>query len=96
MIEVKSRRVGGSTYQVPTEIRPSRRHGAGHALDDRICPQASERGMAASLAGELMDAANNAAARQEAGRYPQDGGGQQGVCALPLVTGIGTITQFKF
>ena len=58
MVEVKSRRVGGSTYQVPTEVRPSRRQ----ALSIRwIINYADERGektMAAKLAGELMDAAN--------------------------------------
>ena len=58
-VEVKSRRVGGSTYQVPTEVRPSRRQ----ALSIRwIINYASERGektMAAKLAGEFMDAANS-------------------------------------
>ena len=34
-VEVKSRRVGGSTYQVPVEVRPERRTVAGHALADR-------------------------------------------------------------
>ena len=57
-VEVKSRRVGGSTYQVPTEVRPSRRQ----ALSIRwIISFASARGektMAAKLAGEFMDAAN--------------------------------------
>ncbi len=59
MVEVKSRRVGGSTYQVPTEVRPSR----SQALSIRwIITYARARGektMAAKLAGELMDAANN-------------------------------------
>lgn len=58
-VEVKSRRVGGSTYQVPTEVRPSRRQ----ALSIRwIIKYASARGektMAEKLAGELMDAANS-------------------------------------
>ncbi|MCJ7594576.1 MAG: 30S ribosomal protein S7 [Desulfobacterales bacterium] len=57
IVEVKSRRVGGSTYQVPTEVRASR----GQALSIRwIISYASARGeksMAAKLAGELMDAA---------------------------------------
>ena len=57
VVEVKSRRVGGSTYQVPTEVRPSR----SQALSIRwIIAYAGERGeksMAAKLAGELMDAA---------------------------------------
>jgi small subunit ribosomal protein S7 len=58
-VEVKSRRVGGSTYQVPTEVRPSRRQ----ALSIRwIIKYAGERGektMATKLAGELIDASNS-------------------------------------
>jgi small subunit ribosomal protein S7 len=57
-VEVKSRRVGGSTYQVPTEVRPNR----SQALSIRwIISYARERGeksMSAKLAGELLDAAN--------------------------------------
>ena len=58
VVEVKSRRVGGSTYQVPTEVRPAR----SQALSIRwLIAYARDRGektMAAKLAGELMDAAN--------------------------------------
>jgi len=59
VIEVKSRRVGGSTYQVPTEVVPSRRVALGirwlilHARDR------AEKTMREKLAGELIDAANN-------------------------------------
>ena len=59
MIEVKSRRVGGSTYQVPTEIRPSRRTALGIRWIIGFARSRSEKGMAAKLAGELLDAANN-------------------------------------
>lgn len=59
MIEVKSRRVGGSTYQVPTEIRPSRRTALGIRWIIEFSRKRSEKGMAAKLAGELMDASNN-------------------------------------
>ena len=59
VLEVKSRRVGGSTYQVPVEVRPDRRQ----ALSARWIVQAaksrSERTMRQRLASELMDAANN-------------------------------------
>lgn len=59
VLEVKSRRVGGSTYQVPVEVRPDRRQ----ALSARWIVQAaksrSERTMQQRLASELMDAANN-------------------------------------
>jgi small subunit ribosomal protein S7 len=58
MIEVKSRRVGGSTYQVPTEIRPSRRTALGIRWVIGLARKRSERNMAGKLAGELMDAAN--------------------------------------
>jgi small subunit ribosomal protein S7 len=59
LIEVKSRRVGGSTYQVPTEIRPSRRTALGIRWIIGYARQRPEKGMAKKLAAELMDAANN-------------------------------------
>ena len=59
MVEVKSRRVGGATYQVPVEVRTSRRS----ALAMRWLIEASrkrgEKSMQLKLAGELMDAAEN-------------------------------------
>ncbi len=58
MIEVKSRRVGGSTYQVPTEIRPSRRTALGMRWIIGFSRKRTESGMVSKLAGELMDAAN--------------------------------------
>ena len=58
MIEVKSRRVGGSTYQVPTEIRHSRRMALAMRWVIGYARNRSERGFANKLAGELMDAAN--------------------------------------
>ncbi len=57
MVEVKSRRVGGSTYQVPTEVRPSRRQALSIRWLISYAAQRGEKGMAAKLAGELMDAA---------------------------------------
>lgn len=59
MIEVKSRRVGGSTYQVPTEIRPSRRTALAIRWLISYARSRPERGFASKLAGELMDAANS-------------------------------------
>ena len=59
MIEVKSRRVGGSTYQVPTEIRPSRRTALGIRWIIGFARKRPEKGMAKKLAAELLDAANN-------------------------------------
>jgi len=58
MIEVKSRRVGGSTYQVPTEIRPSRRTALGIRWIIDFARKRSEKGMVNKLSAELLDAAN--------------------------------------
>jgi small subunit ribosomal protein S7 len=58
MIEVKSRRVGGSTYQVPTEIRPARRTALAMRWVISYSRSRSERGFANKLAGELLDAAS--------------------------------------
>lgn len=59
LIEVKSRRVGGSTYQVPTEIRPSRRQALAIRWIIDFSRKRGEKSMARKLAGELMDAAGN-------------------------------------
>jgi len=59
LIEVKSRRVGGSTYQVPTEIRPSRRTALGIRWIISFARKRPEKSMDRKLAGELLDAANN-------------------------------------
>lgn len=58
-IEVKSRRVGGSTYQVPTEVRPSRRTALGIRWLISYARSRHEKGMAAKLASEILDAADN-------------------------------------
>jgi len=58
MIEVKSRRVGGSTYQVPTEIRPSRRMALGIRWIIGNARHRAEKSMAGKLAAEFLDAAN--------------------------------------
>jgi len=56
-IEVKSRRVGGSTYQVPVEIRPERRQALAMRWLITFARNRGEKTMAERLAGELMDAA---------------------------------------
>ena len=58
MVEVKSRRVGGSTYQVPTEVRANRSQALGIRWLISFARSRGEKSMAAKLAGELMDAAN--------------------------------------
>jgi small subunit ribosomal protein S7 len=58
-LEVKSRRVGGSTYQVPVEVRSSRRVALAIRWIINYAQQRSEKSMMQKLAGELLDAANN-------------------------------------
>ncbi len=60
VLEVKARRVGGATYQVPMEVRPERRRTLGLRWLTTYSRQRSERTMSERLAGELMDAVNNA------------------------------------
>lgn len=59
LVEVKSRRVGGATYQVPVEIRPERRQALGIRWIINYSRGRSEKTMYQRLAGELMDAYNN-------------------------------------
>lgn len=59
VVEVKSRRVGGATYQVPIEIRPERRQALGIRWLIINSRKRSEKTMFQRLAGELMDAHNN-------------------------------------
>jgi small subunit ribosomal protein S7 len=58
-VEVKSRRVGGATYQVPVEVRPSRRVALAMRWLIDASRKRNERNMSAKLAGELMDAFEN-------------------------------------
>jgi small subunit ribosomal protein S7 len=59
VIEVKSRRVGGATYQVPVEVRSERRISLALRWLVSFSRQRPEKTMAERLAGELLDAANN-------------------------------------
>jgi small subunit ribosomal protein S7 len=58
-LEVKARRVGGATYQVPIEIRPERRQTLALRWLIEFSRKRSEKTMAERLAGELMDASAN-------------------------------------
>jgi len=58
-LEVKARRVGGATYQVPIEIRPERRQTLALRWIVDFSRKRGEKTMAQRLAGELLDAANN-------------------------------------
>ena len=59
VLEVKSRRVGGATYQVPMEVRPERRQTLGLRWLTTYARNRSEKTMKERLAGEIMDALNN-------------------------------------
>ena len=59
VIEVKSRRVGGSTYQVPVEIRGDRREALGIRWLINYSRGRGEKSMKERLAGEILDASNN-------------------------------------
>ena len=58
-LEVKARRVGGATYQVPIEVRPARRQTLGLRWLTSYSRARSEKTMRERLAGEIMDACNN-------------------------------------
>ena len=73
VLEVKARRVGGSTYQVPIEIRPERRQTLGLRWLVSYARARSERTMRERLAGEIMDAMNsqgNAFKKKDGGTLP--------------------------
>ena len=59
VLEVKARRVGGATYQVPIEVRPDRRQTLGLRCLTLYSRQRNERTMRERLAAEILDAVNN-------------------------------------
>jgi len=59
VVEVKSRRVGGATYQVPVEVRPNRRTSLAIRWIIQYAKERPEKSMAERLAAEFLDAANN-------------------------------------
>lgn len=60
VLEVKARRVGGATYQVPMEVRPERRQTLGLRWISKYSRLRSEKTMKERLAGEILDAINGA------------------------------------
>ncbi len=62
VLEVKSRRIGGATYQVPIEVRPDRRQALGLRWLTLYARNRGEKTMEERLAKEIMDAANNTGA----------------------------------
>ncbi len=59
VLEVKARRIGGATYQVPVEVRPERRQALALRWLTTFSRKRGEKTMKERLAGEIMDAANN-------------------------------------
>ena len=68
LVEVRPRRVGGATYQVPIEIRPDRRQALAMRFIISASRKRSGRSMAEKLAAELLDASNNIGQAVEAKR----------------------------
>ena len=62
LLEVKARRIGGATYQVPIDVRPDRRQALGLRWLTTFSRARSEKTMEERLANEIMDAANNTGA----------------------------------
>ena len=60
VLEVKARRIGGATYQVPMEVRPERRQTLGLRWLTRYSRERNEKTMKERLAGEILDAVNGA------------------------------------
>ena len=61
-LEVKARRIGGATYQVPMEVRPERRQTLAIRWMTNFSRNSGERTMSERVAGEILDAANNSGA----------------------------------
>ncbi len=59
MLEVKARRIGGATYQVPVEVRPERRQALALRWLTMFSRKRSEKTMIDRLANEILDASNN-------------------------------------
>ena len=87
-LEVKSRRVGGASLQVPVEVRPDRRTALAMRWLISFSRARTEKTMSERLAAELILASQGRGEHdQEEGRHPPDGRGQPGVRALSLVAG---------
>src|SRR5436309_111781 len=96
VLEVKSRRVGGSTYQVPVEVGATRRTSLSIRWILTYSRARGEKSMEEKLAGELIDAANNRGnAIKKKGRHPSNGGGEQGFCTLSMVNCYATYDSIR-
>jgi small subunit ribosomal protein S7 len=85
LVEVKARRVGGATYQVPMEVRSDRGTTLALRWLIRFSRQRPGRSMASKLANELMDAANDTGNAIVSGKKPSDGRRKQSFRTLPIL-----------
>ena len=85
-LEVKARRIGGATYQVPIDVRPDRRQALALRWITLYSRKRSEKTMEERLAKELMDAANNTGASvKKKRRYAQNGRSKQSFRTLQIL-----------
>ena len=86
VLEVKARRIGGATYQVPIEVKPDRRQALALRWMTAYSRARGEKTMEERLANEILDAANNTGCFcKEERRYAQDGRSKQGFCSLQIL-----------
>ncbi len=86
VLEVKARRIGGATYQVPIEVRADRRQALALRWLTMFSRKRGEKTMEERLANEIMDAANNTGAScEEKRRYAQNGRGKQSIRSLQIL-----------
>ena len=89
VLEVKARRIGGATYQVPIEVRADRRQALALRWLTMYSRQRGEKTQEERLANEILDAANNRWSCKEKRRYAQDGRSKQSVCSLSFLIILG-------
>ena len=85
VLEVRARRVGGSNYQVPVEVRPDRRQALGLRYIVNYSRLRGEKTMEERLANEILDALKTQVHQLRTRRFTQNGGSKQSICSLPLV-----------
>lgn len=85
VLEVKARRIGGATYQVPIDVRPDRRQALALRWLTTFSRKRGERTMEERLAKEILDASNNTGASVKKRRYAQNGRSKQSVRTLQIL-----------
>ncbi len=86
VLEVKARRIGGATYQVPIEVRADRRQALALRWITLYSRQRGEKTMEERLANEILDAANNTGASvKKKEDMHKNGRSKQSVCSLPFL-----------